>query len=76
MEVLGCLLKTEGKHRLPACVDTRADVYETEGAYTVYQLALENENYFLNYGMFANGLLVETVSKHFLKDLSGLQVKE
>ena len=47
-------------YRLPACVHKRTSVYEKEGNYEIYHLALENENYYNNYGIWANGLLVET----------------
>jgi len=70
------LCVTDDKFRLPACVDDRASVYETQGEYTVYHLALENEDYFSNYGIYANGLLVETCSKRYLKELSGMDLIE
>jgi len=41
---------------------------------TIYHLALENENYFSNYGIYANGLLVESCSKRYLKELSGMEL--
>jgi len=70
------LCVTDDKFRLPSCVDVRASVYETPGEYTVYHLALENEDYFSNYGIYANGLLVETCSKRYLKELSGMDLIE
>jgi len=63
---------TEGKYRLPACVDDRASVYDKPGNYTIYHLALENPDYYMNYGIYANGLLVETCSKRYLKELSNM----
>jgi len=35
-------------------------------------LALENNDYYMNYGIFANGLLVETTSKRYIKELSNM----
>ena len=61
-------------YRLPACVDNRSSVYEVEGNYTIYHLALENENYYYNYGIYANGLLVETCSKRYLTELSNMML--
>ena len=61
-------------YRLPACVHKRTSVYEKEGNYEIYHLALENENYYNNYGIWANGLLVETCSKRYLKELSGMDL--
>jgi len=72
----GKLCVTDEKYRLPACVDERASVYEVPGTYTIYHLALENDNYYYNYGVYANGLLVETCSKRYLKELSGLTLIE
>lgn len=52
---------TDKKYRLIACVDERAEPWASEGTYTVYHFALENENPLMNYGVYANGgLLVET----------------
>jgi hypothetical protein len=66
----GRIFVTDKKYRLPASVDDRTDVYDTEGVYMVYHLALENDDYYMNYGIYANGLLVETCSKRYLKELS------
>jgi 6-phosphogluconolactonase (cycloisomerase 2 family) len=68
IEVNGATYVTEGKYRLPVCADLRASVYETAGKYLVYHIALENESYYGNYGIFANGLLVESTSKRFLEE--------
>ena len=71
-EILGKIYVTDKKYRLPACVDERADIYKEKGEFTIYHLALENEDYYMNYGIYANGLLVETCSKRYLKELSGM----
>jgi len=63
---------TDKKYRLPACADERAAVYDKQGNYTIYHLALENDDYYMNYGIYANGLLVETCSKRYLKELSNM----
>jgi len=63
---------TDRKYRLPACVDDRTRLYNKEGLHTIYHLALENDDYYMNYGIYANGLLVETTSKRYLKELSGM----
>jgi hypothetical protein len=72
IEVLGKIYETDDKYRLPACVDERTTVYETVGLCTIYHIALENDNYYWNYGIYANGLLVETCSKRYLKELSNM----
>jgi len=57
---------TENKYRLPACLDERTTVYEVDGEHTIYHFALENDDYYMNYGVYANGLLVESTSKRFM----------
>jgi hypothetical protein len=75
-ELLTRIFVTDNKYRLPACLDKRAKVYSKEGTYTIYHLALENENYYKNYGVYANGLLVETCSKRYLKEISNMKLIE
>jgi hypothetical protein len=72
VELTGDTYVTDKKYRLPACADEKASVYEIPGSYTIYHLALENDNYHSNYGIYANGLLVETCSKRYLKELSNM----
>jgi len=76
IEVNGLTYLTDNKYRLPACADHRASIYETPGTYTIYHLALENDDYYMNYGIYANGLLVETCSKRYLKELSNMTLIE
>ena len=76
IEVNGNIYITEDKYRLPVCKDLRAAVYEKPGTYTIYHVALENDDYYMNYGIFANGLLVETCSKRYLKELSKMTLIE
>ena len=74
IEVNGDIYITNNKYRLPACADPRASVYSVPQTCTIYHLALENDNYFMNYGIYANGLLVETCSKRYLKELSNMEL--
>ena len=74
IEINGDAYVTDRKYRLPACADERASVYEIPGNYTIYHIALENEDYYMNYGIYANGLLVETSSKRMLIELSGMEI--
>jgi len=76
IEVNGKIYITGNKYRLPACVDERTTVYDKKGKHTIYHLALENEHYHKNYGIYANGLLVETCSKRYLKELSHMELLE
>ena len=74
--VLGNIFITDKKYRLPACLDDRAVLYEKYGTFNIYHIALENPNYYTNYGIYANGLLVETCSKRYLKELSSMELLE
>lgn len=76
IEVNGDTYVTDEKYRLPACADERATVYENVGEHTIYHFALENPDYFMNYGIYANGLLVETCSQRYLKELSMMELIE
>jgi len=51
---------TDDMYRLPVYLDNNSDIYTEEyGDINVYHIALgDNEN--RNYGIFANGLLVES----------------
>jgi hypothetical protein len=64
---------TETKFRLPSCVDERTTVYDIAGVYKIYHLALENDDYCMNYGIYANGLLVESTSKRFMDETLMIQ---
>jgi len=74
IKVLGKVYATDKKYRLPACVDKRFAVYKPEGNYTVYHLALEHDNRVMNYGIYANGLLVETCSKRCIEEYAKMEV--
>ena len=71
---LGGIYITDNKYRLPLCADDRASVYSVAGETLIFHLALEHADYYMNYGIYANGLLVETCSKRFLKELSGMSL--
>lgn len=62
----------EGKYKLPAFMDKNAVVYEVPGVYSIYHIALEDANEYVNYGIYANGLLVESCSKYVLKNKLGM----
>ena len=70
--ILISIYVTDKKYRLPACIDKRSVVYETPGEYTIYHFALENDDKYMNYGVYANGLLVETCSKRYLTEFSNM----
>jgi hypothetical protein len=73
---LGRLFVTEEKYRLIACVDERADPWNSEGVYKIWHFALENDDEKMNYGVYANGgLLVESCCIHSLKNKSNMVVE-
>ena len=61
---------TEKKYRLMACVDEKAEPWNSKGTYTIWHFALENSHNLWNYGVYANGLLVETCCIYTLKNKS------
>lgn len=69
---LGNIYFTDKKYRLMACIDARAEPWNSKGEYTIWHLALEHPDIRMNYGIYANGLLVETCSINFLKNHSNM----
>ena len=75
-QINGGIYVTDKKYRLPVCADERATVYEHAGKYAVYHIALENDDYYMNYGIYANGLLVESTSKRFLDEYKVMETTD
>ena len=75
-KALGNIYVTDEHYRLPACADSRTTVYPIQGNFKVYHLALKNNDYYMNYGIYANGLLVETTSRRYLLEKSGMTLLE
>ena len=66
---------TEDKYRLMACVDERAEPYDVSGLHTIWHFALEHDDVYMNYGVYANGgLMVETSSIRMMHEYSGLEL--
>jgi hypothetical protein len=72
-EIVSMLFKTDDKYRLIASLDPKAEEITEEGEYTIYHFALEHEDIFMNYGVYANGLLVESNSIRNMKEYSGME---
>ena len=70
----GKIFITDPMYRLPVCLDKRALIYEDEGEHTIYHIALENDDIYTNYGIYANGLLVESCSKNYLMNVSNMSL--
>ena len=75
-EHMGDIYVTEGYYRVPACLDERSMPYEKDGPAAIWHFALENDNIYENYGVFANGLLVESSSIRYMTELSGMKFVE
>jgi hypothetical protein len=73
---MGDVFSTENLYRVPAWLDDRAEPYNnaSDETVTVWHLALENENIYHNYGVWANGLLVETCSIVYLTKISNMEL--
>jgi hypothetical protein len=70
MELYNTLLITDDKYRLSTCLDERALPYEVKGTYNIWHLALEHDDYYMNYGIYAHGLLVESCSQRSILEMS------
>jgi hypothetical protein len=74
LEIMEDIFITDNKYRLLACLDERTEPFAESGKYTIYHFALENDNYQWNYGVYANGLLVESCSKEHIEMFSGMEI--
>ena len=72
IQKLGATFVTDKKYRLMVCVDERSEPWAQEGSFPIWHFALENDDPKMNYGVYANGLLVETCSINFLKNKSNM----
>jgi len=63
LKYMGRIFITEGYYRLPAFADHRAQLYNKNGAHSIWHVCLEHEWVEGNYGILANGLLVESCSE-------------
>ena len=72
-EIMNILYKTDDKYRLIASLDDRAEKITDNKEYTIYHFSLEHDDIFMNYGVYANGLLVESNSLRNMKEYSGME---
>jgi hypothetical protein len=61
---------TDDKYRLMAFLDERAQPWINEGTYSIYHIYLDHPDDLMNYGIYANGLLVESCSKRSMEEKS------
>jgi len=69
-DYMGEMFVTEDHYRVPAFLDSRAESYEGTKPVNIWHFALENPNEYFNYGVMANGLLVESCSLEYLVEKS------
>ena len=73
-KTMGRVFVTDGKYRLIAAIDDRTELVPVSPTpYTIWHFALENENEGMNYGVFANNLIVESCSLQTLRANSVLR---
>lgn len=71
-ELLGKMYVTDNHYRLMTGIDEKSILLDKEGIYPIWHFALENDDYYKNYGVYANGLLVESCSQRMMKEYSGM----
>ena len=71
---MGDIYITEGHYRVPAFLDDHSEPYEDSAPATIWHFALENPNIYHNYGVYANGLLVESSSLHYMYEYSNMKL--
>jgi hypothetical protein len=64
LQFYGILNKIEDKYLLLACVSKDFEKLENTETYNYYHLVLESEDNDSHYGIWANGVLTETISKN------------
>jgi len=72
--VNGTIYVTDNHFRLIACADEKAEPFNKEGFMNIYHIALEHQDILMNYGIYANGLLVESCSERNLRYLSNMRI--
>jgi hypothetical protein len=72
--VNGNIYVTDNHFRLIACADEKAEPFNKEGFMNIYHIALEHHEIYMNYGIYANGLLVESCSIDYLIKYSNLKI--
>ena len=72
--VNGHVYITDNHFRLIACADEKAEPFNKEGFMNIYHIALDHHDICMNYGIYANGLLVESCSIEYLIKYSNLKI--
>lgn len=74
IDALGTIYITSQHSRLMAYLDERSEPYEVNDAFEIWHFSLESDDTFVNYGVYANGLLVETVSIRWMLEYASMEL--
>lgn len=74
--VWGDILQVDDKYRLLTFLNEDAEVCNEKGIFNMYDLVLENDDIHKQYGIYANGLLTETMSEHYFMNYLSIKVNE
>ena len=75
-KLFGRVSSIEDKYLLPICFDKNASLYKKTNDCSIYHIALECDNENKNYGIYANGLLVESISNRQLKQFKNMKFRK
>jgi len=76
-EILGEIFVTENNYRLLTFLDDRAEPWSSQGDHTIWHFALESDNIYVNFGVYANGgLKVESSPIRFIRDKAFMELIE
>jgi hypothetical protein len=71
---MGDVYVTENHYRVPIFLDERAKPYTDHNPVIIWHFALENPDIHNNYGVRANGILVESSSIEYMTDHSNMEL--
>ena len=71
---MGDVYVTENHYRVPIYLDRRAIPYTNNEPVTIWHFALEHLNIYQNYGVMANGILVESSSVEYMTEHSNMEL--
>jgi len=76
-EILGEIFVTENNYRLLTFLDDRAEPWSSKGEHMIWHFALESDNIYVNFGVYANGgLKVESSPIRFIRDKAFMELIE
>ena len=69
----GRLLQTDDKYRLMSYMSEHCNIYDYDGEVVIWHLALRHYDIYMNYGIYANGVLAESCSLRMLEEYSDMK---